>query len=185
MTKPLTKESFERLLNWLDPDDRTQAADKYETIRGGLVKMFVSRSCHEAEDLADLTIDRVVHKLEDIEAGYKGSPARFFYGVAQKVYLERLRRTFVPLEEVDTIVKIEKDISLQHACLAKCLAKLSDKHKRTILEYYRGDASTKIALRRNLAKEMGIDVNTLRIRVCRIKASLSKCAQNCLENSVR
>ncbi|HEY0083559.1 MAG TPA: hypothetical protein VGB61_12265, partial [Pyrinomonadaceae bacterium] len=58
----LTQEGFERLLTWLSPD-REQAGKKYEEIRQSLIKIFVWRGVHEAEDLADETITRVTWKV--------------------------------------------------------------------------------------------------------------------------
>ena len=61
----LTKEAFDALLEWLDPN-RDIAAQKYETIRTRLIKIFSCRGCLEAEDLADETINRVTNKLPEI-----------------------------------------------------------------------------------------------------------------------
>src|SRR6478672_10875246 len=77
----LTQESFDALLDWLDPH-REQAGQKYEDIRRRLIKLFVCRGCPEPEDLADETINRVIKKLKEIESGFTGDKARYFYGVA-------------------------------------------------------------------------------------------------------
>ena len=53
----LTQELFDTLLDWLDPD-RERAGHRYETIRLRLIKIFTSRGCPEAEELADETINR-------------------------------------------------------------------------------------------------------------------------------
>ena len=87
----LTQESFDALLAWLDPN-RELAGRKYEDIRTRLVKIFSCRGCYEPEDLADETINRVTSKLKDIESSFIGERARYFYGVANKVHLEYLRR---------------------------------------------------------------------------------------------
>ena len=52
----LTQESFDALLNWLDPR-REEAGQKYEDIRLRLIKIFTCRGCLEPEDLADETIN--------------------------------------------------------------------------------------------------------------------------------
>ncbi len=91
----LTQEAFDALLAWLDPD-REAAALKYETVRLRLIKIFACRGCSEAEDLADETINRVTSKLPEIQASYTGEPARYFYGVANKIHLEYTRRKPVP-----------------------------------------------------------------------------------------
>src|SRR3712207_6798979 len=78
---------FDRLLGWLGPDPES-AGRKYELIRGRLIMMFRARRCLFAEDLADTTFERVARKLADLTAEFTGDPARYFYGVAKKVYLE-------------------------------------------------------------------------------------------------
>ena len=61
----LTKEAFDALLGWLDPN-REVAGQKYEVIRRRLITIFSCRGCAEAEDLADETINRVASKLSAI-----------------------------------------------------------------------------------------------------------------------
>ena len=77
----LTQENFDQLLAWLDPN-REQAGRRYEDIRRKLVKIFVSRGCIIAEELADETINRVAMKVHEIVDTYTGDPALYFYGVA-------------------------------------------------------------------------------------------------------
>ena len=91
----LTQESFDALLAWLDPN-RELAGRKYEDIRTRLIKIFSCRGCYEPEDLADETINRVTKKLKDIESSFVGERARYFYGVANKVHMEYLRRKPAP-----------------------------------------------------------------------------------------
>ena len=87
----LSQEAFDALLDWLD-SDREQAALKYEKIRRSLIKIFTGRGCVEPEDLADETINRVTSKLKEIEKEFSGDRTRYFFGVANKVHLEHLRR---------------------------------------------------------------------------------------------
>src|SRR5687767_5895715 len=93
----VTQQAFDRLLDWLDAD-RDSAGSKYERIRVRLIKIFTCRGCGEADDLADETINRVTAKLGDIVESYSGDPALYFYGVAQKVHLEYLRKK-PPIQE--------------------------------------------------------------------------------------
>src|SRR5215510_991230 len=84
----LSQEAFD---DWLD-SDREQAGIKYEDIRRRLIKIFTGRACVEAEDLADETINRVSSRLSVIKEEFKGDRARYFFGVANKVYMEYMRR---------------------------------------------------------------------------------------------
>ena len=63
----LTKEAFDSLLSWLDPD-REWAGEKYEVIRARLIKVFAYRGCHTPEELADETINRVAKKIDEVSA---------------------------------------------------------------------------------------------------------------------
>src|SRR5438105_3823358 len=92
----LTQIDFDSLLDWLD-SSREKAGEKYEMIRGGLIDIFHYRGCTGPEDLADVTINRVAKKVHKIRNSYAGDPARYFYGVAKKVYLEYLKQK-QPLE---------------------------------------------------------------------------------------
>jgi hypothetical protein len=65
----VTHESFQMLLGWLDANVES-AGEKYEKIRGRLIRLFVRRGCHEAELLADRTIDRVISKVALIRDSY-------------------------------------------------------------------------------------------------------------------
>ena len=114
----LTQESFDALLSWLDPN-RDQAGRKYEEIRTRLIKMFTCRGCFAPEDLADETINRVTKRLKDIEAEFEGEKVRYFYGVANKVHLEYLRRKPVPPPPIPP--HDSDDTERLYSCLEKCI----------------------------------------------------------------
>jgi len=174
----LTQEAFDELLAWLD-SNRDAAAEKYETIRVRLIKIFACRGCIEAEDLADETINRVTSKLPDIQPGYTGEAARYFFGVANKVHLEYLRRK--PTPHLPESGNGCEELELEHQCLDRCMAKLSRENRDLLLSYYQEDKHAKIEHRRRLAFSMGIAANALRIRVCRIRASVEICVKQCLK----
>ena len=80
------KDPFDALLDWLDTD-RDIAARKYETIRAGLIRIFVSKGFSDAEDLADEAIRRVCKRLPDIRDSYLGD--------LQIIFMEWLATSFV------------------------------------------------------------------------------------------
>src|ERR1051326_3044018 len=114
----LSQEAFDSLLEWLD-SDRERAAIKYEDIRKRLVKIFTGRGCAEAEDLADETINRVISKLDEIGKEFKGDHGRYFFGVANKVYLE-FRRKKSPQPPPSSLVD-SNQIELEFRCLERCI----------------------------------------------------------------
>jgi DNA-directed RNA polymerase specialized sigma24 family protein len=173
----LTQESFDALLDWLDPV-REEAGRKYEEIRLRLIKIFACRGCYEPEDLADETINRVSKKLKEIQGTYSGDPARYFYGVGNKVHLEYLRRRPVPTPPPP--LEASDEIEKEYDCLERCILELTPNNRLLVLQYYQDEKRAKIDHRRNLADQLGIAVNALRIRACRIRAALQKCVQSCV-----
>jgi RNA polymerase sigma factor (sigma-70 family) len=176
----VTQASFDSLLAWLDPD-RDLAAVKYEQIRHRLIKLFSCRGRRDAEDLADETINRVTLKAPEVAPEYVGDPGLYFYGVAQKVYLEALRKTPpqpVPPPPPDPEESAETE--LEYECLERCMRELTPPNKELVLEYYRDDRRAKIDHRKELAAKLGIAQNALRIRVHRIRATLQECVVRCL-----
>jgi DNA-directed RNA polymerase specialized sigma24 family protein len=176
----LTQEAFDALLAWLAPA-REAAGQKYEDIRIRLIKIFTCRGCCEPEDLADETINRVSNKLSEIESHYEGDPARYFYGVANKVHLEYLRRkpVHVPPVPADDTDDIEKE----YECLEQCIQKLTPNNRVLVLQYYQEEKTAKIHHRKRLAEQLGIALNALRIRAHRIRASLQQCVQSCVNEA--
>lgn len=178
----LTQESFDQLLAWLD-SDRDQAGKKYEFIRQRLIKIFTCRGCPDAEELADETINRVTLKAAKIAKEFVGdNPALYFYGVAQKVYLESLRKR-PPVVPPSHIIKSD-EIEQEYDCLERCMEQLSQSNRELVLEYYQNDKRAKIEHRKELAQRLGIAQNALRIRAHRIRLILQQCVQGCLKKGL-
>lgn len=177
MNKAPTQEGFDKLLRWLDPD-RHKAGEKYEKIRRRLIKVFDCRGCGDSEDLADDAINVVVSRIDWLIENYHGDPALYFYGVAKKVYLERLKKKPPPpLPPSRDTSEIERECS----CLERCLEeKLSQAERTLVLRYHEKYKREKIEIRRKLAQELGITINALRIRVCHIQSRLRPCIEQCL-----
>lgn len=184
----LTQEDFDRLLVWLDPESREAAGRKYEQIRRRLIKIFSCRGCAEADLLSDETINRVTRKLPEIEPAWTGDPALYFYGVAQRVHLEYLRRRPQVTEEAAVRVTPapppapdEAEGAEDYECLMRCMQNLSAANRELVLQYYREERRAKIDHRRRLAEQMGIALNALRIRAHRIRLALQQCVRECLD----
>lgn len=179
----MSQESFEGLLDWLGPD-RDQAGIRYEKIRVGLINYFIFRAPCDAEDLADETINRVISRLPQIQHRINGERTPYFFGVARKVQLEYLRKKTPQPPADDAIIDSER-VEIEHQCLEECMRKLSDENRELVLRYYRADGRKKIEERKQLALELGIAPNALRIRAYRIRAELQKCLEKCVEDSLR
>jgi len=172
-----TGESFEALLHWLDPD-RERAGVRYEEIRRRLVRIFTYRGCLGAEYLADETINRVIRNVESARS-FSGDPVRYFYGVANKVHLEYVRTR--PANSVDSDEpKGLEQVRIEFSCLEECLSTLSPENRELILQYYERKKSSKGEVRQQLAANLGIGVNALRIRAYRVRSSLVECIEGCM-----
>lgn len=185
----LTEESFDRLLLWLDAD-RERAGRRYEEVRSRLIRIFISRGCTVAEELADETFDRVAGKMAQVAETYVGSQALYCYGVAQKVFLEYLKkkRQPQPIQIPQTASSFyysddDEARELRHQCLEQCLASLSPENRRLILEYYSESKQAKIERRKMLAQALGLAPGALRIKAYRIRVSLEECLEHCLSKA--
>lgn len=176
----ITKDSFDALLEWLDPD-REKAARQYEIIRGGLIRIFVAHGLADAEHYADDTVDRVIKRLPEIRASYVNEPVRYFHGVARNVLREALRRREVATDlvpERSSLKLIDSDLA---DCLRKCLRALpGDKHE-LIHDYHIYDGHQKIESHREMATELAISVGALRTRAHHVRVTLEHCVQQCME----
>ena len=175
----VTQEQFDLLLGWLG-SDRDSAGRKYETIRSGLVRIFVSKGFSDAEDLADETINRVMVRLPDIRANYFGEPACYFHGVARNIIRESLRRKEVTGADLiegrvdPQPVRIEK-----HDCLGHCLKRLPASKRDLILDYYLYEGHRKVEHHRQMATRLKISDGAIRNRAFQIRLSLESCMRQC------
>jgi DNA-directed RNA polymerase specialized sigma24 family protein len=174
----ITPELFEAFLAWLGPD-RQEAGRKYEDIRRRLIKIFASRGCTCPEDLADETINRVMVRVPDIRADYRGDPARYFGGVARNVYHEYARNQCAP--EADPRADPPEARERELECLDRCLEEIPGENRNLVFRYYAGEKGrSRIRSRNEMALAMGMGLNALRIRVHRIRAILQQCVRACL-----
>ncbi len=176
----LTREEFDRLLAWLQPD-REEAAQKYEDIRRRVRKTIAARGCSAAAEIFDETVYRIARKLPDLLLDYEGDPALYFYGVANLVYLEYLRsqpetEELLPSTPAPNI----KNIEPEYECLEECLNELPSADKELVLRFYREEKQAKIEERKDLAKELGLTKNALRLRLFRFRQKLAACLEKCL-----
>jgi len=176
----LSQEAFDALLDWLD-SNREQAAIRYEEIRARLITIFTGRGCVDAEDLADETINRVTRRLSQIKEDFTGDPTRYFFGVANFIHMEYMRRK--PPQPSPFPPTDSNQLEVEFRCLEHCIASLSEENRYLLLKYYGVEGGSKVEKRKQLAKELGIAPNALRIRAYRIRLGLQECVENCIERS--
>jgi RNA polymerase sigma factor (sigma-70 family) len=177
------------LLAWLD-DGAESYGERYLEMHRRLVAYFDRRNRPAADELADETLNRVARTLDQSGVIATRPPARYCYVVARFVLLEDLRRErrHVELDETKPILDVragrgEVTARAPHEerldCLDRCLEQLRPEQRTLIVDYYRDSRRQKIERRRELADRLGISMNALAIRACRIRDALLTCLQGC------
>lgn len=188
----LTPPAFRRLLNWLDEGTNSDG-QRYLEMRRRLVAYFDRKNCSIPDELTDETLNRVTRRLEEEGVIESDTPAKYCYIVARFVFLEYLRGmqkervlladirrrprrgSIAASEATDT--KEVKERMLD--CLEQCVGKLEPLNRDIIVRYYSGEERVKIENRRALAETLGITMNALSIRACRIREKLEVCVKQC------
>lgn len=187
MTETFSQNSFDTFLTLLDAD-REQAGAKYENLRQRLIKFFEWRNCEMSEELSDTVFDRVMRKIAEGEqiqnvTAYSATIAQFVF----KEYLRKNERQNQLIEDAPEIQNLkakendneDESLSIRQNCFDKCLNEFSAENRKFIIAYYDTDEKTMINSRKKLAEEMNTNLNTLRIKACRLKAKLEDCTLAC------
>jgi DNA-directed RNA polymerase specialized sigma24 family protein len=164
-------------------------------MRRRLVSYFDRRNRPAPDELADETLNRVARTLEETGTIGIRPPARYCYVVARFVLLEDLRRREhahsrlgdPPGQNASPVPDITTDEPDEGAglreqrleCLERCLQNLKPEQRELIIEYYRDTRREKIERRRELAARLGISMNALAVRACRIRDILEACVAAC------
>lgn len=175
----ISQQSFDILLSWLDADRET-AGIKYEKIRASLIRIFISHGLDDAEDLADITINRVTEKIPELVVTYVGPPAAYFYAVARNIIHEAKRRKEIATDKIPEKAELNRDTSDdKYDCLCQCLKFLPGDKRDLILDYYLYEGADKIVHHRRMAQSLGVTDGALRTRAHHIRENLEKCVVNC------
>jgi DNA-directed RNA polymerase specialized sigma24 family protein len=181
----LSRESFERLLSVLDPDPQ-KAAERYETLRRKLAKLFQWRGCARPEDLADVTFDRAARRIEEGATVAPGDVSAYLHGVAVHVAQEHWREVARERALPDQVAMMEPRPAAPDArrerrldCIDECLATLPAGSRGLLQRYHAEGQGAQIAARKALAREQGLTPLALRLRVFRLRAGLAACVEEC------
>ena len=114
-----------------------------------------------------------------------GDPSLYFYGVARNLLREELRRSSkrqLHREPEEIVSEVTDDESRErlYECLDKCLNELSPANRELLLRYYETSKREKVTTRQTLAAQFGLQPSTLRMRVFRIRTTLEKCLESCM-----
>jgi DNA-directed RNA polymerase specialized sigma24 family protein len=175
----LTSKELDRLLAHLDAD-REAAGVKYKELHTGLVNFFIHKGHSQPEDGADETLDRVATKLTGGEQinNIKG----FAVAVARIIFLEDQRKrsrvqSAADIAEYIRSITESADERLFNL-MRRCLDRLPSEDRQFIDQYYiEGSNECVIQHRLALADRMNVTLNTLRLRIHRLRQKLERCLQ--------
>ena len=185
----LNQEEFDSLLG-LFSENREEAGLIYEELRTNLVRYFESRDCRDADILADETLFRVASKAHTFDPSRHTRPTSFVFGFASKILLEYARQPHKMRITYDRWVQTtlsppvveSKDGEVEAErldCLQKCLSEMSPEDRELLLSYYSKEKQAKIQSRKLMAESLGIKMETLHMRVHRLRETLKKCMKRC------
>jgi len=187
----LTPRGFERLLDHLHAD-RDAAGRIYEQLRRRLVRFFEGRRCAFPDEHADETLNRVARKLDAGEAIQ--DVTTYVIGIARMVVREAARTASreaavqVASREAGHISPAADPAAGSSRlldCLDVCLEALAPPDRDLIVRYYQNDKRAKIHSRKDLAAQLGLEMNALRLRAFRIRAGLERCVERCAGHAPR
>lgn len=126
-------------------------------------------------------------------------PPHYCYIVAKFVFLEfgrRSERNQTSLDDAESSGRVITNLAVPSRpdeegvakeklfdCLERCLGKLQPEDRELILDYYRSEQRIKIERRSELATRLGLTMNALSIRACRIRGKLEICVSTCAKQT--
>jgi len=182
-TEPATP--FDALLGRLQSEGSEGLA--YETLRRRLIQFYRLHVPAEADDLADVVLDRLARKLH--EGTEVASVPLYALGIARMVLHEaRARGARRRAAEADPTLVPDRDDEQDTtetvlAALSTCLHAAGSAARALILAYYGADGAERIAVRQRLAAERRISLNALRNRALRLREMLEDCVRTRLGDS--
>jgi hypothetical protein len=180
----LTPEILNKLLDSLSKD-KTVAGIAYTKLRNSLIRFFDVKGDSTPEDSADITLDRVAMKIsQNVEIP---DVTKYSFGVARFVFLERLRlakKDKIAAEgfyadKISTKTEPEPD---NFQPLRECFNNLEDNEKQILREYFADIPASKLfEQRKELQIKYNISLNSLRVKVFRLRERLENCVKNKLK----
>jgi DNA-directed RNA polymerase specialized sigma24 family protein len=183
--RPLTHAEWTGLLAALDSDAQL-AAEKYETARAGLIRIFRSQGLWSvAEELADETIDRSARRLLEKSTTDEpiGNILAYMRAVAARVATEARRHPApLPLDKAPEPSFLPEEAQEERGgtweralgYLRQYLRALPASDRKVIVEYYRYSEGEKIERHRSLAHSRNQSSGALRVKACRIRRRLGE-----------
>jgi DNA-directed RNA polymerase specialized sigma24 family protein len=166
-------ETFEALLSMIN-EDREQAGKEYCLLQTRLAEFFRRQGDREPEAAADETLDRVALRLRS--GATVPNLKSYCFGVARRVRLERYRREvreqlaheqfYVRRPAESAVTETEETTRQQEGQLNQ----LPESDRRLLILYFSDESGERRQNhRRELAGVLGLTLNSLRIRIHRLR----------------
>jgi RNA polymerase sigma factor (sigma-70 family) len=162
----------EQLLRVFDPDP-DRAADKLADLFFRLKKFFSWRNCRSPEDLAQETLRRGFKRIAAGADIYTSNPSHYFLGIARNIVSEQRN---APPSVDDSSIDVDELAGTGSAdfreveariYLQQCLRHLVPEERDVLVRYHTQD-------RDELARELKLTTNALRVKVHRARRKLEK-----------
>ena len=177
---------------------------EHEQMRRALIIFFAANGCGaRADDLPDEVFQVAEKEPPDWSgpADYEDNPPPYPWRVAQYIReteqkkkqrkaesglksFREIRKALIP--DRDTSESFETQVKEQRArCLDECMANITQTWRYLILEYYKAEEAEKKRVRLEMAGELGISLNELRVRMFKIRRTLRECVVSCVQKKGR
>lgn len=177
------------LLSRLGEQGKSSGA-AYERLRRSLILMLRRHVPVEAEDLADVALERLARRIH--EGAPIDNPQLYALGIARKLVMEAQASAQKAQRIVEDPTLFPREVGRHEedaegspmlAAVSACLAALDESGRQLLLSYYGADGSLRIRTRQDIAQKLGISVNALRNRALRLRQALEECARNRLNGA--
>jgi DNA-directed RNA polymerase specialized sigma24 family protein len=173
--------SFDGLLGALSPD-RTAASAEYERLRQRLIRFFSIQQARSPEDLTDTAFNRIARRIAEGEE--IRNAGQYLSGIARMLLLEDRYKRRQEEHALRMVANAPDDARPDHElpnALEACLQALPAGSRELLERYYSAEGRRRIALRQQIAEEMGMELNALRNRALRLRERLEECIERRLK----
>jgi DNA-directed RNA polymerase specialized sigma24 family protein len=178
MDHSFNQAAYRKLFELLEPGEETDEA-QFRRCRLKLFKFFAWRRCDDPGNLADETIVRLLKNFIDGRIVVSGKPYGYVYGIADNVFLEYCRAKKKQAMESDAATNEQVvHLPVVDDCQVSCLKELSAPQFELLERYYLGKDD-----RNKQAQELRVTLNSLRLKIHRIKCELRRCCDDCRRKS--
>jgi hypothetical protein len=182
----LSEKRLERLLNALDPEDAGGASERYNRLKERLVLFFEHNTTSDPYRLADVTLDRLAVKLDEV--GLTGREVEYFaLGLARKILLEDARERQRWREFLQQLAHPFPKPAIDHECLERAFQGVTEADRQFLAEYYPSEKPVKGLAdhRRDLALTLGISYDAIRVRAYNLVRRVSQLYMECDAKKLR